>query len=111
MASGLDINPKNNSNNMTPLQQLTNGNCYGDKQLQSVELLIRAGANVNVTDEKGRTPLHNVVARNYYSAMSVAKLLIDAGANVNATDNQGKTPLNLAQREHIEKLLIDAGAN
>ncbi|KAJ3114374.1 hypothetical protein HDU96_002179 [Phlyctochytrium bullatum] len=59
--------------------------------IQTLELLIASGANIEARDERGRTAL-------YHAAMNgrskCVQLLIDAGADVNAADWYGHTPLN-----------------
>ncbi|XP_011623418.1 ADP-ribosylation factor GTPase-activating protein AGD3 isoform X1 [Amborella trichopoda] len=57
-----------------------------------IELLLQYGAQVNVQDWKGWTPLHHCLlkGRNMF-----AKLLLSRGANPRATDREGKTPLQL----------------
>lgn len=57
-----------------------------------VELLIQAGANVNVT-AGGATPLH-VAADN--GNPELIKCLIKAGADVNVTDEDGLKPIQVA---------------
>ena len=71
-----------------------------------VKLLIRGGANVNVKDEHGWTPLHYAT-----SHIEVAKVLIDNGANVNAENKYGTTPLHFAGSTEVAKLLLDNGAD
>ena len=71
---------------------------------------VKAGVDINATDETGGTPLHFVVALN--EKTGVVKVLINAGADVNP---RGKdfTPLHeaaLGQNAKIIKELIKAGA-
>jgi len=72
-------------------------------------LLIERGANVNIADDEGATPLLRV------DSVKMAQLLIEHGARVNAADRDGLTPLHLAafESENIElaKLLIAHGAD
>lgn len=79
--------------------------------VESAELLIRAGAKVNAATDLGVTPLWTA-SLNASTAM-VAKLL-EAGANPNAALVVGETPLMVAARsgnpEVIEQLLAK-GAN
>jgi ankyrin repeat protein len=78
--------------------------------LQKVETLIRAGANVNGADRYGITPL-NLAAVN--GNPELVKRLLAAGADANATDLTGETILMTAARTgnaEAVKLLIDRGA-
>jgi ankyrin repeat protein len=74
--------------------------------------LIRTGANLNVQDDIGWTPLHYFC----YAGMSedVTELLIQMGANVNIADSDGWTPLHVAcwrgRKQFLQKLL-DNGAS
>jgi ankyrin repeat protein len=59
------------------------------KSPKVLQAMIKHGANVNVADTSGSTPLHwAVLARNVDSV----KLLIEAGAKVVATDKEGRRP-------------------
>ena len=63
--------------------------------LETVDLLLRAGAKVNAADDHGVTPLAR--ACENASAAMVDKLL-DAGANPNVAQTSGLTPLMIAAR-------------
>ncbi|KAL9642813.1 hypothetical protein ABK040_009888 [Willaertia magna] len=56
-------------------------------------LLITLGANVNIKNTEGETPLH-VCCRN--GVLSVAKLLISEGADVNIQNKHKVTPIMIA---------------
>ena len=74
-------------------------------------LLIQKGADVNVTNNGGETPLINAAHRGLYP---IVEMLLDAGANVNQASNGGYTPLMAScGRGHSEvaKLLLANGAN
>ncbi len=79
--------------------------------LETVDMLIRAGANVNATDRYGLTPLS--IACSNANAGMVRKLL-DGGANANSADPNGETDLMTAARTDggadVVKLLLDRGA-
>ena len=81
---------------------------YGDSGC--VRFLIEHGANVNISNITGSTPLH-AGAR---CSMDVTKLLIGNGASVEARDNLGNTPLHVASNSRqagATKLLLAHGAN
>ena len=76
-----------------------------------VQECLKGGADVNVKDNEGCTPLHWAAKSGDSES---CRLLIDAGADVNDPDKSGLTPLHVAgvnRRHEICKLLIDAGAD
>ena len=93
---------------------------------QITQILIKAGADVNIADRYGRTPLMLVV-ENFFDTTPIMQMLINAGADVNAKDNRGRTILTqilmqveqtlrskrVIRRAILEEtieMLIDAGA-
>ena len=78
---------------------------------------INAGANVNVCDRQGFTPLMIIVSNGGKNTEEMIIALTDAGANVNATSINGQTPLMWAVQHHdkyafgIVELLINLGAD
>ncbi|MHC4416636.1 MAG: ankyrin repeat domain-containing protein [Planctomycetota bacterium] len=66
---------------------------FGDAS--GVQALLEAGADVNVVDKNGMTPL--IWAARFGDAKRVAAL-IKAGAEVNVRDNRGLSPLDYAVR-------------
>ena len=80
---------------------------------ETVEVLIRAGADVNATTRENMrvTPLASAAAAKQFG---IAKVLITAGAKVNVKAENDFTPLHeTAARGDIEftKLLLDHGAD
>ena len=52
-------------------------------QIKTINVLIKCGADINVTDADGNTYLHNAVREDY--SKEVMQAIISQGANVNAT--------------------------
>ena len=87
----------------------------------SVELLIRAGANVKTTDRYGWAPLSWACwisdASNNYARNRIARMLCDAGADVNYYCSRGenKSPPIVYASAHgnleCVQMLCDAGAD
>jgi ankyrin repeat protein len=69
-----------------------------------LRLLVAAGANVNATDEFGRTPLMTCFDVDY------AKALIELGADLFARDNGGQRAIDTAREMGDQDLaqLLDA---
>ncbi len=62
-----------------------------------VQALIKAGANIEVQDEYGGTPLH--VAAGFSETPAVVQALLDAGADPKARDEDGRTPFDLISED------------
>ena len=76
-------------------------------------LLIQAGADVNHTDQKGRTALHSLAALPFTEAETLL-ILLSRGMNVHVRDNEGNTPLHMAAGQceaGLVKVLLESGAD
>lgn len=73
-------------------------------QIKVIEYLLEKKADINLTDHKGRTPLHCAAGGH----PAVTKVLIEHGANLDAIDQEGLTPeqFSVASLEHDKKLYI-----
>ena len=69
-------------------------NEWDSPNFEFIELLMDAGADVNLKDGNGTTPLH-VTATGVAKKDSIL-LLLESGAEVNALNNRGETPLMTA---------------
>ena len=79
--------------------------------LESADLLLRAGARPDAANDLGATPLW-AASQNGSSAM--VRRLLEAGANPNAALLSGETPLMVAARggyPKVVELLLTKGAN
>ena len=86
-------------------------NAAKNNNIDSVEVFIKLGANINKADEDGETPLY-WAAWNGHTKM--AKMLIEAEVDVNKANKYGRTPLYWAARggyTEIAKMLIEAKAD
>ncbi|MFP3021113.1 MAG: ankyrin repeat domain-containing protein [Wolbachia sp.] len=65
-----------------------------DSDFSKVKDLINLGADVNIKDKDGKTPLH--YASQSYHRLGMVKYLISKGAGIDVKDNSGRTPENEA---------------
>ncbi len=105
--NGAQIDPRS-LENTTPLLEAARFSKFN-----TIEALILNGANVNVVDDKGNTPL--ILASLYNNDPRIIELLISKGANINAIDSEGETALIKASQKSNFPLIVDAllrnGAN
>ncbi len=94
-----------------PLVEACRGNHNAKDDLEEVTKLLAMGADVNVRDHKGKTPLHRAAQAGFLETFS---LLMSAGAQLNATDAKGETPLFdavRAGRVEMVKQILASGAD
>jgi ankyrin len=105
LAKGADISLAN-SRGMTPIMAAaglgsvdadTRGFYLSDdtqqRSIESLKLLIKAGADINSKDSRGLTPLHEAARWGWNE---VVQFLVASGADLNAKDNRGNTPIDSA---------------
>jgi len=83
---------------------------FDRERLDVIPSLIRAGADVNVRDTDGSTPLQAASAGGH---KDVVDLLIAKGANIEAQNKRGSTPLQAASsggHKDIVEILKKHGA-
>ena len=102
--AGADVNRKGHFDPETPLLVAIEAGNY-----ESMDMLLEAGADVNLSNSRSVTPLIHAAYCDWYE---VVKRLIVAGADVNSVDNNGRTALVAATklkyiRPHIGKLEIN----
>jgi ankyrin repeat protein len=106
--AGATVDPVNpDETDRTPLGAAANQN-----NAPAVAILLKHGANPNVRNRNGVTPLH--FAAYGRADRKVFELLLAAHANVNLRDSNGDTPLHLAVRngkQDVVQLLLDAKAD
>ncbi|KAJ7386325.1 hypothetical protein OS493_010736 [Desmophyllum pertusum] len=68
----------------------------------AVEAFISKGIELSVTDEFGRTPLHNAILGKQ---LRIVDILLSRGADVQLKDERGDTPLHTAVRTGDERIL------
>jgi ankyrin repeat protein len=108
---GVDVHAHNKYHNTALSVAAFNG------RLEITRLLLDHGANPNVENDQGLTPLHHVSQGKYTSqeqGVGIARLLLERGVDVNARTKNRSTPLLSAAfkgRLEIAQLLLDHGAN
>lgn len=79
-----DVN-RRDSNGRTPLMS-------APLQERTVKHLLKAGADLQIVDDQGMTPLMHHAGSRYYDA-TVVKILVEAGSQLEARDFTGRTAL------------------
>ena len=105
-APGIDIN----ANSLIAATALHMAARLGKDEV--VKALINKGANINITDNAGVTPLMSAAGRGHLT--TVQTLLSVPGIDINAKSFIGKTALHMAAdygKDEVVKTLINRGAN
>lgn len=106
---GASVNVQNSKSGRTPLFYSIEQYCD-----DGFLALIECGADCNVEDKDGITPLHVALSGHSYSKSRIETLL-DRGANPNHKKHNGEAPLHVMRKDHhieeIIPLLVSAGAD
>ena len=118
MEHGTDVNARDHEHNTSLLQALE---LEPDLYLDDISrMLLEHGAEPNVRNKNGKTPLQIVLGRKYYSKendaedLVTASLLVGHGAEVNAQDKDHTSPLLLAMQRgmyEMTRILLSHGAD
>ena len=90
----------------TPLNALL---LSDEVNLESIKLLLRAGADPNIADEGGETPLHRAILSCQQKAVDIIPLLIEYGADVNHVLPKKGRALDYCKDDAIRETLKDNG--
>jgi ankyrin repeat protein len=96
----------------TPLHALAAGAYFWN--IDALEYLIKAGADIESRNANGETPLMVAVSADaldgFWKEDSI-RVLLKHGANPNAVDTAGQTCLNKSDHPNVTRTLIQAGAD
>uniref|UniRef100_A0A8D8ZUX4 Ankyrin repeat and protein kinase domain-containing protein 1 n=1 Tax=Cacopsylla melanoneura TaxID=428564 RepID=A0A8D8ZUX4_9HEMI len=85
-----------------------------DQDDNIARLLLKHGANVNVQNKDGISPLHYLLYNiSGETSLNAARLLLQFGAKCDQKDQKGNTPLHLATERgdvNVARLLLEFGA-
>ncbi|MVN91567.1 ankyrin repeat domain-containing protein [Mucilaginibacter aquatilis] len=92
--NGLAVNAAIDNEGNTALNLLCQANYYlADLDTTLAEELIDSGANVNLPNQSGKTPLMSFAQKGNEMKFGIAELLLDNDADVNYVDQLGNTAL------------------
>jgi uncharacterized protein len=104
---GIDVNRRFGGDGETALHRAS---AYG--RTNAAQFLLTHGADPNINDATGLTPL---LSASYHGYLDIVSMLIDRGANINAPEKDGMfTPLHEATMKghtKIVEFLLAHGAN
>lgn len=83
----------------------------GQADRDVIDFLVKQGAELDLPDEQGNTPLHIAILNGHRVN---AKYLVKKGADIDLADRSGRTPLEMAIERNevdIERMLRQFGAS
>lgn len=76
-------------------------------KLETIELLLKLGININALNENNETPLHHSVSLKEESeALEIIEFMLLKGANPHSKDKLGDTPIEKAKRLGKSNILM-----
>ncbi|WP_265036675.1 ankyrin repeat domain-containing protein [Wolbachia endosymbiont (group A) of Anomoia purmunda] len=102
------LNLKRGESGLTVLHVVSSVGNTTKEYNETVDLLLEAGANPDIQNNKGKTPLH------YTDVLASVASLLKGKANPNIQDNEGETPLHYAAsigHTNYVNLLLEKKAN
>src|SRR5262249_4272112 len=98
LKAGADPNAARNHRRSGPLAYAGGGHAESagwdpKRQVQTMQLLLAAGARIDAQDKNGATPLHRAVRTRCAAAV---RCLLDAGSDPTRRNESGSTPFHLA---------------
>ncbi|KAL7302643.1 hypothetical protein TKK_0004705 [Trichogramma kaykai] len=104
----------------SPLHLALSTVSYNRGAKKTIQLLLRSGADSNLANKEGSTPLHIICKRLQYLDNNLAKLFFEINdekhqtVQIDAKDGLGRTPLQLAVASllpDVVDVLLDRGAD
>jgi len=101
LVAGADPNSIINHRRSGPLHYAADGYINGPawnakRQVETIQCLLEAGAEINAQDKNGASPLHRAVRTRCAAAV---KCLLKAGGNPTLKNKSGSTPFHLAVQD------------
>ena len=101
LVAGADPNSTMNHRQSGPLHYAADGYINGPawnakRQVETIQCLLEAGAEINAQDKNGASPLHRAVRTRCAAAV---KCLLKAGGNPTLKNKSGSTPFHLAVQD------------
>jgi len=70
--------------------------------IETIKVLVSAGADLDALDEHKRSPLHFAVASEQ---VDLVQILVQGGGNAHVKDVQGQTPIDMARKKEMAAIL------